>query len=82
MTMTAVEHYIGEALRDRGLFGLSVAISIERKKNLTHFATYDMLGHLLDVYDAYGQVDIYTPQDVDFIAHKIETRLRTKFKEV
>ena len=77
--MTPVERYIGEALQDRGLIGLSVSISIDHRKNLTHFATFDMLGHQIDVYDAYGQVDICTLQDVDFVAHQIETRLRKKY---
>ena len=77
--MTAVERYIGEALHDRGLIGLSVSISIDNSKNLTHFATFDMLGHSIDIYDVYGQVDICTMQDVDFIAHQIETRLLKKY---
>lgn len=79
--MTEAEYFIGKALQDRGFVGLRVGIHTEHKKNMTHFATYDMLGHLIDVFDVYGQCDIYTEQDVDFIAHKIEARLVKKYKE-
>ena len=77
--MTEIEMLLSDALRKSGFPLLSVTVRKDRNKYLTHFDVLDMSGKPIDTFSAFGECNIDSEQDIDFLAFRIAKQLQQKF---
>lgn len=77
--MNEIDARLTNAVREKGFVGLTVQTSYDARRQMSLFETFDMLGHLLDVYQVYGLWCVHDQGDIDFVAHKIYSRLQAQF---